>query len=405
MSIYITAIEIERFKRLKLVTLTPTAEGLTVIGGRNGQGKTSILDAIVYALGGEKHRPSEPRKRGSDKSPTIKLTLSNGLVVERKGKNTSLKVTDPKGLKGGQGVLDKFVEELALNLPRFMSSSPTQKAETLLRLIGAGDELHNLDLLEEEVFMERRAAGRELERTRAVLDELEKFEDAPADIVSVSELVDQIKLSEEMRRDRDSLDRREDNLLGDISEARNQIQLLEAVITKSEEEVSEIKKLQKKIKVPDVEEIRTRLAGAEEMNEKVRANKGHDQQARTVASVSRRHKKLEKKLLDVRLDRRKLLLDADMPLEGLSILDGELVYEDAKWDCMSAADQLKVAASIVKRLNSDCGFVLIDKLEQMDVETMMEFGKWAESEGLQIIATRVSTGEECSIVIEDGEAK
>jgi len=57
------------------------------------------------------------------------------------------------------------------------------------------------------------------------------------------------------------------------------------------------------------------------------------------------------------------------------------------------------------QLNSDCGFVLIDKLEQMDVETMMEFGKWAESEGLQIIATRVSTGEECSIVIEDGEAK
>lgn len=28
--------------------------------------------------------------------------------------------------------------------------------------------------------------------------------------------------------------------------------------------------------------------------------------------------------------------------------------------------------------------------------------KWLEAEGLQAIATRVSTGDECSIIIEDG---
>jgi hypothetical protein len=31
-----------------------------------------------------------------------------------------------------------------------------------------------------------------------------------------------------------------------------------------------------------------------------------------------------------------------------------------------------------------------------------EFGKWLESKNLQAIATRVSTGDECSIIIEDG---
>lgn len=104
MPIHITALEIERFKRLKLVTLAPTAEGLTVIGGRNGQGKTSVLDGIVYALGGEKRKPSEARRRGSKKPPVIRLELSNGLIIERKGKNSSLTVTDPKGLQGGQRV-------------------------------------------------------------------------------------------------------------------------------------------------------------------------------------------------------------------------------------------------------------------------------------------------------------
>ena len=69
---------------------------------------------------------------------------------------------------------------------------------------------------------------------------------------------------------------------------------------------------------------------------------------------------------------------------------------------MSGSDQLKVSTAIVRRLNPKCGFVLLDKLEQMDIVTLREFGAWLESEGLQAIATRVSTGGECSIIIEDG---
>ena len=82
-------------------------------------------------------------------------------------------------------------------------------------------------------------------------------------------------------------------------------------------------------------------------------------------------------------------------------MDGELIYNGRKWDCMSGSDQLKVSTAIVRKLNPKCGFVLLDKLEQMDLDTLKEFGQWLESEGLQAIATRVSTGDECSIIIED----
>ena len=81
---------------------------------------------------------------------------------------------------------------------------------------------------------------------------------------------------------------------------------------------------------------------------------------------------------------------------------GELTYKGQKWDNMSGSDRLKVATAIVRELNPKCGFVLLDKLEQMDRTTLQEFGQWLEAEGLQAIATRVSTGEECSILIEDG---
>ena len=63
---------------------------------------------------------------------------------------------------------------------------------------------------------------------------------------------------------------------------------------------------------------------------------------------------------------------------------------------------MRTASLHTRKLNPDCGFVLLDKLEQMDTDTLKEFGEWLEKEGLQAIATRVSTGEECSIIIENG---
>ena len=63
---------------------------------------------------------------------------------------------------------------------------------------------------------------------------------------------------------------------------------------------------------------------------------------------------------------------------------------------------MKVATAIVRAVNPRCGFVLLDKLEQMDLDTLADFGRWLEGEGLQVIATRVSTGGECSVIIEDG---
>jgi hypothetical protein len=86
----------------------------------------------------------------------------------------------------------------------------------------------------------------------------------------------------------------------------------------------------------------------------------------------------------------------------LSIENGELVYKGQKWDGISGAQRLIISTAIIRKLNPQCGFVLMDKLEQMDLRTLNEFNIWLEQEGLQVIATRVSTGDECSIIIEDG---
>ena len=117
------------------------------------------------------------------------------------------------------------------------------------------------------------------------------------------------------------------------------------------------------------------------------------------------YRALTEEIGSIRRQRTELLTQADLPLPGLSVENGKLLYHGQPWGNMSGSDQLRVATAIVRRLNPNCAFVLLDKLEQMDLATLREFGAWLEQEGLQAIATRVSTGGECSIIIEDGLVK
>ena len=135
-AIKITSLEAENVKRIRAVKVEPTAAGLAIIGGDNNQGKTSVLDALAWALGGDRFRPTQAAREGSASPPHLKVTLSNGITVERKGKNSALTVTDPSGNKAGQQLLNAFIEQFALDLPRFMQMSDREKADTLLQIIG-----------------------------------------------------------------------------------------------------------------------------------------------------------------------------------------------------------------------------------------------------------------------------
>ena len=160
MSVKINSLEIENVKRIKAVKLEPSANGLTIIGGNNNQGKTSVLDAIAWALGGDKYKPTAAARDGAYTDPILHVELSNGLIVERKGKNSSLKVIDPHGNKAGQQLLNSFLSALALDLPKFMHASDKEKAAILLQIIGIGDQLAQLEAEESRLYNQRTAIGR-----------------------------------------------------------------------------------------------------------------------------------------------------------------------------------------------------------------------------------------------------
>ena len=414
--IKISKLELENVKRVRAMTLEPTERGLTVIGGRNGQGKTSVLDAIVWALGGDKYRPSNPGRKGSVLPPEIRVELSNGLVVERKGKNSALKVTDPSGARYGQQLLDSFVEKLALDLPKFMQAGDREKADVLLNIIGVGPRLAELDRQEKALYQERLALGRIADQKKAMAEGLPQYDDVPEDLVSAGELI---------RQQQEILARNGENARKRLraETITNGRKVIEANIARVEDELIALnrrlteyrKQLDEAIRDEEIAtrdakdlqdestaELETSIARVDEINAKVRANLDRQKAIEDAHDYISQYNAMTEKIEAVRGERKALLDGAALPLPGLGVEDGRLLFNGQPWDCMSGSEQLRVATAIVRRLNPECGFVLMDKLEQMDTQTLQEFGAWLEGEGLQVIATRVSTGDECSIIIEDG---
>ena len=411
----ITSFEIENVKKVRAVSYKPAQDGLTVIGGRNGQGKTSVLDAIAYALGGEKFRPSELQNRDGMNPATIKVTLSNGIVVERSGKNASLKVTDPTGMRAGQKLLDAVIEVLALNLPKFLEASGKDKAKTLLRTLGIEDQLDALDKEEKRLYDDRTLAGREADEKKKYAANLPEFADVPDQLLSLNDLKDELTEILAWNADRqakiNNIEKLKNNYeleskrLEDLKQRMRDLE--EQIVHQKEKTESSLKDYSLACQVGhpeerDASEVEKKIDDMENINAKIRQNNEKSMAMDVAKQKAEVVSALTNKIEDVRRRRMELLKSVPMPLEGLSIEDGELIYKGAKWDCMSSMEQTLVGISICHAVNPACGFVLLDRLECFDTAQLSALDNWMNKLQIQGISTRVSTGDECTLIIEDG---
>ena len=405
----IASVQIENVKSVKAFHLEPSPLGLTIVGGKNGQGKTSVLDSIAWVLGGKKMEPSKAHRAGAMSDPAISLTLSNGIRVERKGKNSTLTVIDPDGRRSGQSLLDAFVSEFALDLPKFMESNDREKAQILLQILGIGDQLRALDSDEQRIYNERHQIGQIADAKKKHAEELPEHADAPAEPLSIAELIarQQATLARngENQRKREALD----HYVLKLHDAARTVERCKAELAAATENWGSVlrdhdtaQKSAEALTDESTAELEQQIADFESLNAQFAANAQKAAAVDEATTYQAQYDAKDADITTIRAARMALLSSAPLPLTGLSVVEGALVFNGQNWDCMSSSEQLRVAVAIVRALKPECSFVLMDKLEQMDLDTLAEFGAWLESEGLQVIATRVSTGDECSIIIEDG---
>ena len=392
----------ENVKRIRAIRLEPSVDGLTIIGGKNAQGKTSVLDGIAYALGGEKYAPSNLRREGAIADTVIHIETDDGLVIERKGKNASLTVTDKDGKRHGQAILDAIIGKMAIDLPKFLNANDKAKADTLLQILGIGDDLAKLEREEKAKYDTRTTVGRMAEQKKKAAADMPWHDDVPEKKLSVEKLIEQQQevlgrngVKQKLRDDIEANKRHLATYKAQLKEITEAIARLEENIAKAESSDLELE---------DVSELKSKIANFEAINEKIAENQAKLRREEEAADLSDQYDSLTVEINEIRKKRMELLDGCDLPYPGLTVEEGILKLDGKAWDCMSGAQQMIVGCAIASRLNPKCKFVLLDKLEQLDLETLAEFDNWLKENDLQCIATRVSTGEECSLIIEDGEA-
>jgi len=406
----ITLLEIANFKRLKALRLTPGENGLTVIGGKNGQGKTSVLDGLAFALGGAKYQPTNMKREGSVGDMVLHVETDNGLIIERKGKNGSLSVTDKEGKRAGQSLLNAFISELAIDLPKFHNAKSSEKASMLLKSLGIEVELNKFVQAEKVAYDKRLLVGQEADRKSKHAQEMPYFDEMPDEEQSVSDLVRQQQdilarngIKENAQRQLEHNKQLVDSYKGQIANLKKQIDTIQSNIETLEKSIANATKSD--FTVESTAELEDQISNFEETNRKIRANRDRRTVLADADLLHDQYDSLTGEIEKIRTERMKLLESAKFPLEGLSVENGELLLNGKAWDCMSGSQQLIVDTAIASALNPVCKFVLLDKLEQLDLDTLADFDKWLTERDLQCIATRVSTGGECSLVIEDGEGE
>lgn len=404
----ITNLELENVKRVRAVAISPAANGLTLLGGKNRQGKTSVLDAICYALGGESYRPSELQNREGIASARMDIKLSNGLRVIRDGKNAALKVLDPIGRRAGQTLLNSFIEELALNLPKFLNANDKDKAKTLLKILGIEEQLLALEQEERRLVDDRLLAGRDADRKTKYADELPEWPEAPDEPLSGADISKRLQAALSLNAENEAKRRMVDKLEYDLLKQQEHVTRLQEELQRAEEAAQKLSAdLQgaqaAAVDLQDVDTttLNTELEEIDLINSKVRTNQEKSRAKDDAEQAASIRAALDDKVQDVRKRRNDLLASVELPLPGLTVENGELVYNGAKWDGMSGMEKIRVATAIVRKLKPSCGFILLDGLEAFDNEELENLRNWLVTEGLQAIGTKVCE-DGADIIIEDG---
>lgn len=432
----IVKLQAENIKRLKAVEIVP--EGNVVkLTGRNEQGKTSVLDAIWWALGGTKAIQEEPIRHGETKA-AVTLDLGD-LVVTRTFTpgNSYLKVENKDGstFKSPQAVLDKLVGQFAFDPLEFARSDKQKQVETLLSVVDIQvdserlREIARCDFAEVEnplvtlnnaykaVYDSRTFVNRQLDSAKKVLQSMPEVEEAQP--VSVAELVaEKDRLEAENRRnerERQAVKVKE----AEVERAWEDIRALEAEIAKLQKQLA-VKRLtldgleQEKgamysqlatLKDHDLSEINARIASADETNRRAEAWRERQKVASQVEALQQEADDYTRRLEAIRDYKNELVATAKFPVEGLDFGGGGVLYQGVPFEQASSAQKLQVSLAIAMALNPKLRVIRIDNGSLLDSEHLAVIERMAAENDFQIWLEVVDESGKVGIYIEDGEVR
>jgi uncharacterized coiled-coil protein SlyX len=405
----IVSLEAENYKRLRAVEITPDGN-LVVIGGRNAQGKSSVLDAIWAALGGrEGNKASKPIRDGESRAK-VRLDLGDMIVTRVwTGESSTVKVESADGavFKSPQALLDGLIGRLSFDPLAFTRLSPKEQRESLLGIVDIPVDLDAIDQKRAELFTERTDIGRDGKAIGDVIVD----KDLPETETSASDILAKIRAANDHNANINKGMERIAAWENAIATNRARIERLKEELAAAEDALAdsvtdrneaqaEVAALMPRV---DVTELEEQLSSVEDTNAAIRANNVARGKVAAKAKLRVQYDKLTEKIADLDKNKADALAAAEFPVPGLGFSESGVTYQDVPFDQASSAEQIRVSIAMAISGNPKLRVMRILDGSLLDDDNLKLIAEAATEHDMQVWVERVGTGDEIGVIIEDGQ--
>lgn len=419
----------ENVKGIKAIEIKPDSN-FQVIAGKNGQGKTSVLDAIWLALAGGAASKSmaRPVRDGSD-GASVEIDMGE-FVAKRKwtsNDKSTLQVISKDGAKysSPQKMLDEMIGQLSFDPLEFSNLDTKKQLQTLLQMVDIDPT--PIEFEKKKVFDERTIVNREVKSLKAQLDSFPQFDDnVPDKEIQSSDIIKEMSAAQatitennELRSKYDRLGNRYRSLQQEIELDQEEIRRIEAQLAslkqKNQEKIdhlrdiaqdgSELQAAVQSLRDPDMSVFNAKLAEVDEVNKKIRTK-------HSFKEIEKRYKNLKKEseyhtftINDLDAQKQKMMESAKFPIQGLSFDESGVLYNGVPFKQCSAAERLKVSMAMAMALNPRIKVIRILDGSLLDSDNMKLIREMATGQDFQVWVEQVDESGTVGIVIEDGMIK
>lgn len=422
----------ENVKKLRAVEIVP-AGNVVQITGANGSGKSSVLDAIYYALAGAGAHPSRPVRAGTERA-VIKLDLGEITVIRRftESGGTSLQVEASNGARfpSPQRLLDELLGALTFDPLDFSRMDPRRQLDQLRGLVKLDTDIDALDAANRTDYASRTDHNRQARALRAQAEAIEVDPAAPATLVDLDALLEELQSAGEVnaeierrRARRNDAERDVQAIRDQANRERNQAGVLRLQIARLQQEAIDLESqaantdaradrllAQLATAAPlaaptDLSGIRARIDQAKVTNTKVASRQRRAELEAQAAAEEAKSQALTDAMEKRTTERSEAIGRASMPVPGLSFGDGEVIYNGIPFAQASSAEQLRVSVAIAMAANPKLRVLRIKDGSLLDENGLRLIAEMAGDRDFQIWIEQVDTSGLVGIVMEDGAVR
>jgi recombinational DNA repair ATPase RecF len=393
----------ENLKRIKVVQINPV-DNTVIISGENGQGKSSVLDAIWWAVDATATNIEEPIRRGEDKAKSF-LDFGDFKVTRTATKKGIYLKVEPKELVtrygGAQSVLDAFIGKLSFDPMEFLRYDQKKQRDMLLKMIGLDINLEKWSAARKELYDQRTEANRQVKEYET------KIKGIPTEQISNDEFNDlpnkEINLQSAIKNLDDAK-----NIKYTYEQANQKIDEFDKQITAIMEEKSQLLAYVTKFRdsgLPDVEALEQILNNIQQINANVRIMQEYNSTLESLEYKQKHVKQFTDKLDEMEKDKQDAIKKASFPIPGLNFDEVGVTYNNVPISQISASEQLKVSMSIAMALNPNLRVIMIKEGSLLDQKNLELVKQMVKDRDYQLWIEKVDDTGKLGIVIEDGEVK